>query len=348
MKLKVVHYINQFFGQYGGENAADMSIQVKEGAVGPGLLLEEAFDGDAEVVATVICGDDHIAENLTEVTAETVNIVERYKPDILIAGPAYGAGRYGVACGSVCSAVHKKLGIPVLTGMHRENPGVDIYKRDMFILETGQNARNMRTDIKKMVAFALKLMNQEEIGGPAEEGYHERGLIRNIPSDTISTQRLVDMLLDKIYGRAFESEVVLPAHDDVQKSPLGKDLSQSTIVLVTDGGLYPAGNPDQMPSSNPDCFHSYSIEGLYDLIEGDWTICHNGYDSSFIKSDPDRLVPLDAMRQLEKQGFVGKLFDSYLGTTGLITTIENSLKIGKAMADYIKKNNIDAAILTST
>ncbi len=348
MKIRVVHYINQFFGQYGGESAADMGIEVKEGNLGPGLLLEKAFGGDAEIVATVICGDNHIAEKLDEVTAEIVGIVEKYDPDVLVAGPAYEAGRYGVACGSVCNAVHKKLGIPAVTGMHEENPGVEIYKKDLFILKTGGSARTMRTDIENMVAFALKLIDREEIGSPAEEGYYERGLIRNIPSDTPSTERLVDMLLDKINGRPFETEVVLPAHDDVQRTPLDKNLAEATVVLVTDGGLYPDGNPDRMPSSNPNRFHAYSIAGQDDLKEGDWMICHNGYDSSFIMKDPDRLVPVDAMRQLEKKGVIGKLYNSYLGTTGLITTIENSRKIGMGMAKYIKKNNIDAAVLTST
>ena len=348
MTIRIVHYINQFFGQYGGESAAGMGVQVKEGPIGPGQHLQEAFGEDADVVATVICGDDHIAENLPAVTEEILEITAGYHPDLFVAGPAYQAGRYGVACGSVCSAVQQKLGIPVITSMHEENPGVELYKKELFILKSGVNARSMREDIEKMVAFARKQVQGEEIGSPEAEGYHKRGLIRNVPSDKPSTQRLVDMLLDKINGRSYETEVVLPVHDDVRRTPFEKDLTQATIVLITDGGLYPAGNPDRMPSANPDRFHPYSIQGLEDLKQGDWTICHNGYDSSFILEDPDRLEPVDAMRQLEKEGLIGKLHDFYLGTTGLITTTENSRKIGKAMADYIKKNNIDAAVLTST
>jgi glycine/betaine/sarcosine/D-proline reductase family selenoprotein B len=348
MTIRIVHYINQFFGQYGGESAAGMGVQVKEGPIGPGLYLQEAWGEEGEVVATVICGDDHIAENLAEVTKEIVAIMAEFKPDLCVAGPAYQAGRYGVACGSVCSAVQKELGIPVITSMHEENPGVELYRKELFILKSGSNARSMSEDMDKMVAFARKRIQGEEIGSPEQDGYHRRGLIRNIPADKPSTQRLVDMLLDKIHGRPYETEVVLPVHDDVQRTPFGKDLAKATIVLITDGGLYPVGNPDRMPSANPDRFHPYSIQGLTDLKQEDWTICHNGYDASFILEDPDRLVPVDAMRQLEKEGLIGKLHDFYLGTTGLITTTENSRKIGRAMAEYIKKNNIDAAVLTST
>jgi len=45
--LKVVHYINQFFGQIGGEDKADTPPLVKEGPVGPGLALQQAL-GDQE------------------------------------------------------------------------------------------------------------------------------------------------------------------------------------------------------------------------------------------------------------------------------------------------------------
>ena len=51
-KLRVVHYINQFYAQFGGEDTAGMGIVVKEEAMGPGLLINK-FLGDAgEIVGT--------------------------------------------------------------------------------------------------------------------------------------------------------------------------------------------------------------------------------------------------------------------------------------------------------
>ena len=34
--ISVVHYINQFFGQIGGEEKADIKPEIREGFVGPG------------------------------------------------------------------------------------------------------------------------------------------------------------------------------------------------------------------------------------------------------------------------------------------------------------------------
>jgi len=40
--LRVVHYVNQFFGGIGGEEQAHVGVTVKAGAVGPGRALQAA------------------------------------------------------------------------------------------------------------------------------------------------------------------------------------------------------------------------------------------------------------------------------------------------------------------
>lgn len=347
-KYKIVHYLNQFFGQFGSEENASMAPIVKDGPIGPGLMMQELFNDEAEIVATIICGDNYIAERLDEVTEEVVDMIAQYNPDLVIAGPAYGAGRYGVACGSICTMVQNKLKIPAVTGMYEENPGVDMYKSNVFIIKTGSNARTMSSDAQKIVSLAKKLVHNKEIGFPEEEGYYTRGLIRNKRSDKHASVRLIDMVLDKYYGRPFKTEVDMIQHDIVNPAPPITDLSEATIVLATDGGLYPKDNPDNMPTGNATTFGVYSIEGLEDLKEGDYTVCHRGYDTSYVLQDPDRLVPVDAMRQLEKEGYIGKLHDFYLGTTGLMTSLVNSKKIGEGMAKYVKEHGVDAVLLTST
>ena len=45
-------------------------------------------------------------------------MVKEQAPDVFIAGPAFNAGRYGVACGTIAAAVQEELGIPAVTGMY--------------------------------------------------------------------------------------------------------------------------------------------------------------------------------------------------------------------------------------
>lgn len=346
-KLKVVHYINQFFAQLGGEDNASIGIQVKEEPIGPGLSLQNALGERAEIVATVICGDNHIAENLDKVTGEVLNIIESYNPDIFFAGPAFNAGRYGVACGSICTAVKNKLHIPAVTSLFIENPGVDIYSKDIFILKSENNARKMVEETKKMVDFAFKLYENKLELLPDKAGFFERGWMVPLKMDKMASTRAIDMLLDKYHNRPFATEIFLPQKDEVSPPPPIKNLSQATVVFATDGGLYPIDNPDNMKPANSTTFHAYSVEGQNSLNKEDYTIIHNGFDKSFLLDDPNRIVPLDAMRELENEGVV-KMHNAFLSTTGLTTNVVNSKEIGKKMVEYVKNNNIDAVILTST
>lgn len=346
--MKIVYYLNQFFGRIGGEEEASVGITVKEGPFGVSQGFQEACGDDAQIAATIICGDNHIAENLEQVTNEIVEIVGGYQPDAFVAGPAYSAGRYGVACGALCTAVSKKLNIPVLTAMNEINPGVQLYRKNIYIVKTGTNASTMRKDLKAMAAFLKKLCAGEPIGTPDSEGYYAKGYKRNTHTAKHPPERAVDMLLDKYYGRPFVSEIPLPYKEEWEKPAPVRDLSKATVMLATDGGLYPKDNPDNMPYANADRCGAYDISNYNTLDEGEWIIRHTGYDNSFSNADPNRLVPVDAMRTLEKEGFIGKLHNVYLATTGLIATVENSTKTAKQMVDYVRNHNIDAVILTST
>ena len=69
MSFRVIHYINQFFGGIGGEELADHKPEVREGQAGPALALNNALQGEAEVVATIVCGDNYCVGNQKEVAA---------------------------------------------------------------------------------------------------------------------------------------------------------------------------------------------------------------------------------------------------------------------------------------
>ena len=174
--IKVVQYINQFFANIGGEEMAHIPAEVREGIVGPGLAFQQAFNGEAEIVATIVCGDSYFNENLDKAKAEVLDMVKKYNPDLFIAGPAFNAGRYGVACGTIATAVKEELGIPSLTGMYKENPGADMFKNKVYMVSTKNSAAGMRDAVKKMAPLALKLAKGEKIGASSEEGYMPNGI----------------------------------------------------------------------------------------------------------------------------------------------------------------------------
>ena len=50
-KIRVVHYLHQFFAQIGGEEKADIGPGFKEGPMGPGRALQQTLGQQGEVVA---------------------------------------------------------------------------------------------------------------------------------------------------------------------------------------------------------------------------------------------------------------------------------------------------------
>jgi len=346
--LRVVHYVNQFFGGIGGEEKAGERPRVEDGPVGPGKAVQNALGERGEVVATIICGDNYFSERTDEATQEIIQLLTPYRPDMVIAGPAFNAGRYGVACGALCKAVQDKLGIPAVTGMYEENPGVDLYKRDVYIVKTANSAKAVTQDTSKMVNIALKLLTKESIGKPAEEGYLPRGILGTEFSDRNAAERAVSMVLAKIKGETFKSEIEMPKFRRIKPAPPIKDLTSAKIALVTDGGLYPKGNPDNMSLHLSTKFGKYSIKSVDKLDAGDYEVVHSGYDNHAINQDPNRIIALDVMRDLETEGKIGKLCEYFYATSGCGTTIENSARMGQEIAEQLKAERVDGVILTST
>lgn len=347
--IKVVHYINQFYAGIGGEEKADIKPEVREGFVGPGMGLNGLLkNGGAEIVATVICGDSYFNENLEEAKAEVIEMVKKYSPDLFIAGPAFNAGRYGVACGTIAKEVEEKLGIPVLSAMYIENPGADLFKKHIYVVETKNSAVGMKDALPKIASLALKLAKKEEIGSPAEESYIERGIRKNYFATERGSKRAVDMLVKKIKGEEFVTEFKMPVFDRVDPNPAVKNISKAKIALVTSGGIVPKGNPDHIESSNASKFGKYDIEGVMDLTAETYETAHGGYDPTYANTDSDRVLPVDVLRQMEKEGKIGSLHRYFYTTVGNGTAVASSKKFGEQIVKELIADGVDAVILTST
>ncbi len=347
--LKVVHYINQFYAGIGGEEKADFKPEVREGFVGPGLGLNGLLKKeDVEIVATVICGDSYFAENTKEAKAEIIEMVKKYNPDLFIAGPAFNAGRYGVACGDVCKSVKEELNIPVLSGMYIENPGADMYKKDVYLISTRNSAVGMRDALPKMAKLAIKLAKGEEIGSPVEENYIERGIRKNYFATERGSKRAVDMLVKKLKGEEFVTEFKMPDFDRVDPMPAIKDITKAKIAIVTSGGIVPKGNPDHIESSSASKIGKYDIEGINDLTGETFETAHGGHDPVYANEDPDRVIPVDVLRDLEKEGKIGSLHRYFYSTVGNGTAVASSKKYGEFAAKELIADGVDAVVLTST
>ena len=130
-------------------------------------------------------------------------------------------------------------------------------------------------------------------------------------------------------------------------SPKG-DLRRAKIALFTTGGLVPVGNPDKIKQAFATSYGVYEITGLEALKKGEFESIHGGYDTTFVSSDPHRLVPLDVLRDCVEEGVIGELYPFFGATCGVGTNVAAGQKMGADWAKRLKNAGVTAAILTST
>ena len=340
--MRVVHYLNQFFAGLGGEEAAGHEPVRIEGATGPGRGLVTA---GLEIDVTLACGDDRFGEYEEESLARLLAWLGEIRPDVLVCGPSFGSGRYGYACGSLAREAGRR-GISVVSGMTPDSPGVLAAEGAAYIVPTGPNVASMRTVLPVIANLATRLAAGEPVGSAEAEGYLPRGLRRNIRSDRTGAQRAIDLLLAKIGGDV-RTEIVHRG-DRVAPPPAIPDITTVRLALVTEAGCVPQGNPDRLPTRHANAWLRYPLEGVISLDAGAYESVHAGFDTTAANADPNRLVPLDAVRELEAEGRIGSLHDMFYTTSGVDTPVATSAKFGREIAEELRDAGVEAVILTGT
>src|SRR5262245_23811286 len=346
--MRVVHYLNQFFAGIGGEDRAETPPGAREGALGPSLALQQLLGGEAAVVGTVFCGDGLLADRGDAPLSEIVALVERFAPDVVVAGPAFDSGRYGLACARVCAAVTERLGIPALAAMAPQNAAAELHRREVLIVPTTETAIGMKDALAAIARLALRLGRGETLGPAAIEGYLPRGRRLNTRASTSASERALELLLARLDGRPFTSEVPLPRYDRIPPPPPVADPSRMRLALVTECGLVPRGNPDRLEWVRASKWLRYGLAGTSDLARGDYEVAHGGYDAAFAAEDPDRLEPVDAVRELARSGEIGEVLDAYYVTCGNHGVLSQMATHAREIAADRRRQHVDSVLLVAT
>ena len=87
---------------------------------------------------------------------------------------------------------------------------------------------------------------------------------------------------------------------------------------------------------------------LNDFTPENGETAHGGYDPVYANQDLDRVLPIDVLREMEANGEIGSIHPYWYSTVGNGTAVANAKKFGAEIAEYLKADNVDAVILTST
>ncbi|MCF1675826.1 MAG: D-proline reductase (dithiol) protein PrdB [Tetragenococcus koreensis] len=139
-----------------------------------------------------------------------------------------------------------------------------------------------------------------------------------------------------------QSEIFAPNRPAPVWAPLEKPLKDCKVGFATAGGIH---KKDQTPY-NTAGDSSYRVIPT-DTPSDDLMVTHGGFDNSDINKDVNAMLPIDRMKELVKEGFIGSLADHFIGFMGgggNVDVFRN--KTGKEIAQELKEQNVDIVLLT--
>lgn len=348
-QLRIIHYINQFFAGIGGEEHNDTPLTVVDKPVGPGRLLKSLFGEQAQIVATIYCGDDYFVSNEKEVISEIQAILHDQRPDLVVTGPAFDAGRYGISCALVCKAA-QDVGIPAVTGMHEDNPGITTYRHEIISVPTGETPIGMASELKDIVALAHKLLEESSSLGPGDQvGFAPTGIRTPYLRENHAAERSVNMLLARLKNEPFSSEISNLSYGSVVAPEPIKNLSSTKVAFITTAGVVPKGNPDQLSTNVNRRVMEYDISNLEQLNVDEWESLHSGFKGFIYNTvNPNYALPLPAFKEAERQGLIGSIYPQMLSVVGGGCPVTEAKRLGSEISARLQKGGVQAAIVAST
>lgn len=129
-------------------------------------------------------------------------------------------------------------------------------------------------------------------------------------------------------------------------TPLDRELSKSTIALVTAAGVH---RKDQTPFNVADELGDLTFRIISgDAQTSDLMVTHHHYDHADADQDINVVFPLDILRELHAEGFIGGIAKQHIGYMGYTMQLKHMYEeTAPAIAEEInKRSRADAVVLT--
>ena len=126
-------------------------------------------------------------------------------------------------------------------------------------------------------------------------------------------------------------------NEDAPWTPLTKPLSECRVALASSAGVY---RVDQVP------FHARDDTSIReipkDVAVGDLRVAHFGYRTEDAKKDPNCVFPVERLRELEGEGFIGELADpAYTFMGGIYSARRVRHEVAVQFVDLLTAARVD-------
>lgn len=129
-------------------------------------------------------------------------------------------------------------------------------------------------------------------------------------------------------------------------TPFDRELSRSTIAIVTAGGVH---LKDQEPFNIADELGDLGYREIPpDVDSSNLMVTHHHYDHSDADADINVVFPIDVLRDLQAEGFIGEIAKKHIGYMGYTMQLKAMYEgTAREIANEIDRGSrADAVILT--
>lgn len=120
--MKIVLIFDQGLAGAGGKSNPNIGLQAVKGGVGSSLMLEPHFEKiNAQILATLYCGNEYFINNEDEVISKMTVMVKKLNPDFVVCGPCFNFHDYSEMSAKISANILKNTNIHSCAMMSIEN-----------------------------------------------------------------------------------------------------------------------------------------------------------------------------------------------------------------------------------
>lgn len=121
----------------GGKSNPNQELAIAKGGIGSALMLKPHFDKvNANIVATLYCGNEFFLNHEKEVIIKMTKMVEKINPDMVVCGPCFNFEDYALMSAEIAKNIEENTDINVVAMMSIENEEtIKNYKDKIDILK---------------------------------------------------------------------------------------------------------------------------------------------------------------------------------------------------------------------
>ncbi len=164
--MKIVMIYDQIQAGAGTKDDKMLELNIKKELVGPAIMMEQYLkEIDANVVATLYCGNGYYMNNKEDVIRKLTAMSEKLGAEVVMCGPSFNYLEFSQMCAEVAKNINDKTSIKALAAMSEENEElIKKYKDEISIVKTPKKGgTGLNESLKNMCHVAKEMFEGKDV-----------------------------------------------------------------------------------------------------------------------------------------------------------------------------------------